>query len=209
MHEPGGVSVITGRDQDAVREETDMAVPITPEPVTVVEARTLPPQRESDYRAWVQRVMIASERFPGNQGILVLATDGESQRERYLILHFVDAAARQRWTQSDDWARLRQEAAAFSTPHVQAATGAEPWFSLPSQPGRTPPKWKMSLAIIPVAYVISTAAVLGSNAVLHRWPFLAVNLVVTVILGFALTYAGLPLTTRLLHRWLYIRKGGL
>lgn len=180
-----------------------MAVQTPPEPVTVVEARTLTPQRDGDYRAWVQRVMIASERFPGNQGIMVLAPDAESQRERYLILHFADAAARRRWTQSEDWARLRQEATAFSTPHVQSATGAEPWFTLPDQQGRTPPKWKMSLAIIPVAYVISTAAVLGANAVLHRWPFLAVNLIVTVILGFALTYVGLPLTTRLLRGWLY------
>ena len=182
-----------------------MALPATPEPVTVVEARTLTPQHERDYQAWVHRVMVASERFPGNQGIMVLAPDAGQQEERYLIIHFADDVARRRWTQSDDWARLRQDAAAFSTPHVQAATGAEPWFVLPGQRARVPPKWKMSLAIVPVAYVISTAAVLLVGAVLHRWPFLAVNLVVTVILGFALTYAGLPLTTRLLHQWLYAR----
>lgn len=180
-----------------------MAVATTPEPVTVVEARTLAPQHERDYQAWVHRIMVASERFPGNQGIMVLAPDAGQQRERYLILHFADEAARRLWTQSEDWARLRQEAAAFSTPHVQAATGAEPWFVLPDQQVRTPPKWKMSLAIVPVAYVISTAAVLLVGAVLDHWPFLVVNLVVTVILGFALTYAGLPLTTRLLRGWLY------
>jgi antibiotic biosynthesis monooxygenase (ABM) superfamily enzyme len=98
---------------------------------------------------------------------------------------------------------LRQEAAAFSTPHVQTATGAEPWFILPDQEVRTPPKWKLSLTIIPAAYVVSTAAVVLADAVLHHWPFLVVNLIVTVLLGFLLTYIGLPLSTYLLRAWLY------
>ena len=180
-----------------------MALTATPEPVTVVEARTIAPEHERDYQAWVHRIIVASERFPGNQGITVLAPSTGQQRERYLIVHFVDQEARRLWTQSEDWAGLRQEAATFSTPHVQAATGAESWFTLPDQQVVTPPKWKMSLAIIPAAYVVSTAAVLLAGVVLHHWPFLAINLVVTVALGFLLTYVGLPLSTRLLHRWLY------
>jgi len=177
-----------------------MAVPPTPEPVTVVEERTLAPRQERDYYAWAHRIKVASEHFPGNQGIMVLAPNAGQQRERYLIIHFADEASKRLWMQSEDWARLRQDAAAFSTPHVQTATGAEPWFSLPDQQVRTPPKWKMSLAIIPAAYVIGTPTVLLVGAVLRHWPFLAINLIVTVILGSLITYVGLPLSTRLLHR---------
>jgi hypothetical protein len=61
----------------------------------------------------------------------------------------------------------------------------------------------MSLAIIPAAYMVSTAVVLLAGAVLHHMPFLVVNLIVTVFLGFLLTYVGLPLSTRLLQAWLY------
>ncbi len=180
-----------------------MATQTTPEPVTVVERRTLAPGHERDYQTWVHRAIVASEHFPGNRGITVLAPEAGQPGERYLVIRFVDEAAKQRWTQSEDWARLRQEAAAFSTPHVQTAIGAEPWFILPDQAVRTPPKWKMSLALIPGAYVVSTAAVVLADAVLHHWPFLVVNLIVTVLLGFLLTYLGLPLSTCLLHAWLY------
>jgi antibiotic biosynthesis monooxygenase (ABM) superfamily enzyme len=175
----------------------------TPEPVTVVEKRTLQPGRERDYQAWVNRISAASGRFPGNQGITVLVPEADDQGERYLIIRFVDETARRRWTQSEEWARLRQEGAAFSTPQVQTATGAEPWFILPGQQVRTPPKWKMSLVVIPSAYVVSSAAVALADAALRHWPFLVVNLIVTVLLGFLLTYVGLPLSTRLLHHWLY------
>ena len=37
------------------------------EPVTVIVSRDVKPGRESDYHAWMHRV-IAAERFPGNLG---------------------------------------------------------------------------------------------------------------------------------------------
>jgi antibiotic biosynthesis monooxygenase (ABM) superfamily enzyme len=175
----------------------------TTEPVTVVEGRTLKPGHESDYNAWVHRTIAASERFPGNQGITILAPEAGQPGERYLVIRFIDEAAKQSWRQSEVWTRLLHEAATFSTPHVQTATGLEPWFVLPDQAVATPPKWKMFLTIIPAAYVISAAVVLLLGTFLHNWPFLVVNLIVTAFLGFLLTYVGLPLSTRLLHSWLY------
>ena len=175
----------------------------TTEPVTVLEGRTLEPGHEGDYRDWVHRTIAASERFPGNRGITVLASEAGQPGERYLVLSFANEAAKRVWQQSEEWARLRQEAAAFSTPHVQKATGMEPWFILPDREVTTLPKWKMSLAIIPPAYAIGLAVVLLADAFLGDWPFLASFLIVTVCLGFLLTYVGLPLTTRLLHPWLY------
>jgi len=103
---------------------------------------------------------------------------------------------------------LRDDAAAFSTPHVQTATGAEPWFTLKGEPLRQAPKWKMALAIIPSAYVVSSVAVLLASAVFDGWSFFAVNLVVTVVLAFVLTYVGLPLTTQFLYKWLYAHQPG-
>ena len=176
-------------------EETKMT---TTEPVTVLEGRTLEPGHESDYRDWVHRTIAAS-------GITVLAPEAGQPGERYLVLSFASEAAKRVWQQSEEWTRLKQEAAAFSTPHVQKATGMEPWFILPDQEVTTPPKWKMSLAVIPPAYAIGLAVVSLTDAFLGNWPFLASSLIVTVCLGFLLTYLGLPLATRLLHPWLYRR----
>ncbi len=55
-----------------------MAGPTTPEPVTVVEERTLVPGQEGDYQAWVHRVLGASERCPGNRGITGKRQNSES-----------------------------------------------------------------------------------------------------------------------------------
>lgn len=43
------------------------------EPVTLVVARTLTPGHESDYHAWVQRVVATCEHLPGSQSITFLA----------------------------------------------------------------------------------------------------------------------------------------
>jgi len=105
--------------------------------------------------------------------------------------------------QSEDRAKLVQEAAAFSTPYTQTWSGLEVWFTLPDLLDMTPPKWKLFLAIIPSAYLASLIILLLHNAFLHGWPLLITNGMVTVFLAFLLTYVGRPLTTRLFHAWLY------
>ncbi len=158
--------------------------PADTEPVTLVEGRTLKPGHENDFYAWVQRAIAASE-------------------ARYVIHRFADEAAERAWMQSEDRAKLVQEAAAFSTPYTQTSSGLAAWFTLPDLLDTTPPKWKLFLAIIPSAYLASLIIVLILNAFLHGWPLLVTNGIVTVFLAFLLTYVGLPLSTRLLHSWLY------
>jgi uncharacterized protein len=177
-------------------------------PVTVIEGRSISAGREQEYTDWIHRTIVASERYPGNEGIIVLAPQPGQPGERYLVFRFTDEIARQTWAHSAEWAKLRDDAAAFSTPHVQTATGAEPWFTLKGEPLRQAPKWKMALAIIPSAYVVSSSAVFLASAVFDGWSFFAVNLVVTVVLAFVLTYVGLPLTTQFLYKWLYPHQPG-
>jgi antibiotic biosynthesis monooxygenase (ABM) superfamily enzyme len=88
----------------------------TSEPVTVLEGRTLEPGHESDYHDWVHRTIAASERFPGNQGITDLTPDAGQPGGHYLALSFANEAAKQVWQWSEDWTRLRQEAAGFLDP---------------------------------------------------------------------------------------------
>ena len=163
--------------------------------------------REGDYRSWVQRTVAAGERFSGVRGITVLTPEAGEAGERYLVVSFVDEAAGERWRQSEEWRGLSREAAAFSTPHVQTATGIEPWFVLPNREPAAPPKWKVSLAIVPSAYAIGSAIGLLAGVFLEGLPFLVTNLIVTVFLSFLLTYVGLPLTTRVLRSWLYRPTG--
>lgn len=188
--------------------ERAMASTTTAEPVTVVEGRLLQPGHEADYHSWVRRILAASERFPGIQGVTALTPPAGQPGQRYLVFRFADQATRSRWTQSAEWVDLSNEAAAFSTAQVRTAAGLETWFVLPGQSVPPPPKWKMFLTILPSAYVISSVVIFVLGRLLHDWPFLALNLLVTVLLGYLLTYVGLPLSTRVLWRWLYSEQTG-
>lgn len=189
-------------ETEGTREHTRVS-----EPVTVLEGRSLAAGREGDYRSWVQRTIAAGERSSGVRGITVLTPEAGEAGERYLLVSFVDEAAGERWRQSEEWKELSREAAAFSTPHVQSATGTEPWFVVPNREAATPPKWKVSLALVPSAYAIGSAIGLLAEVSLEGLPFLVTNLIVTVCLSFLLTYVGLPLTTRILRSWLYQPSG--
>ena len=173
------------------------------EPVTLVEKRTLQPGHEHDFYVWVQRAVATSERFPGNQGVTILTLGKEQPEARYVIHRFADEAAERAWMQSEERARLMQEAAAFSTASAQTSSGLAAWFTLADRLVATPPRWKLFLAIIPSAYIASFIIILILDAFLHGWPLFITNGIVTVCLAFLLTYVGLPLTTRLLHAWLY------
>ena len=195
------------------REEMNVAhalheEPSKREPVTLVEGRTLKLGHENDFHAWVQRTLAASEHFSGNQGVTILMLGKEPSATRYVIHRFADAASERAWMQSEERATLMQEAATFSTPYTQTASGLEAWFTLPDLPDATPPKWKLFLVTIPSAYLASFIVILILNAFLHGWSLLVTNGIVTVFLAFMLTYVGLPLSTRLLHSWLYPPEKG-
>src|SRR5260370_26247957 len=96
--------------------------------------------------------------------------------------------------QSEDRAKLVQEAAAFSTPYTQTSSGLEAWFTLPNLLDMTPPKWKLFLTLIPSAYLASLIILLILNPFLHLWPLLITNGILTLCLTFLLTYVVLPLS---------------
>lgn len=171
--------------------------------MTLVEGRTIKPGRENDFYAWVHRALATSEHFPGSQSVTILTLGKEQSEVRYIVHTFANETTGQAWMQSEERATLMQEAAAFSTPYTQTASGLEAWFTLPDVSNAAPPKWKLFLTTIPSAYIASLVAILILNAFLHGWSLLITNAVVTVFLAFMLTYIGLPLSTRLLHSWLY------
>ena len=173
------------------------------EPVTLVEGRTLKPGQENDFYSWVHHVLAASECFSGNQGVTILTLGNKQAAARYVVHRFADEASELAWVQSEERANLMQEAAAFSTPYTQTMGGMEAWFTLPDLPDAAPPRWKLFLMTIPSAYLASLIVILILNAFLHDWWLPVTNAIVTVFLAFALTYVGLPLSTRLLHSWLY------
>jgi uncharacterized protein len=178
------------------------------EPMTLVEGRTIKPGHENDFYAWIHRTLAVSERFPGSQGVTILALGKGPPAIRYVIHRFAEETTGLAWVKSEERATLMQEAAAFSTPYTQTASGPEAWFTLPEMLDTAPPKWKLFLTTTPSAYLASLVIVLIIGAFLHGWPLLVTDGIVTVFLAFMLTYVGLPLSTRILRSWLYPQEKG-
>jgi len=99
--------------------------------------------------------------------------------------------------------KLIDEANKCSTMHYTSGTGLETWFSVPNLNAIVaPPRWKMAIVAFIGAFCISSVAhyLLGLYTGLSP---LLTHVFMNVILVISLTYAIMPLLSRLLRRWLY------
>jgi antibiotic biosynthesis monooxygenase (ABM) superfamily enzyme len=172
-------------------------------PVTAVVTRDVTPGREVDYDEWGRRVVAATRRHGATGHTFLMPTAGDPTR-RVLIVQFPNDDAVNAWDESEERERLVSDAAAFSSHHVQRATGIETWFTLPGKAAIVPPpRWKQLIATLVGAYplvVLLSAYVLPK---LVRWPLLLRSLALPVVLLTLMTYLIMPLVTKALRGWLY------
>ncbi len=180
--------------------------------VTAIISRRVRAGCEKAFEEWLQGISQAAAQFPGHQGVSILRPHDPANPEYVVILKFDAVPHLREWLKSE----IRREWIERSNPltetpdKVTELTGLKPWFTLPGQPLRTPPRWKMFLLTLLAAYpliMIVTALFgpwLGQSGpwVGHSSPWLF-NFVVTVALTTLLTYLAMPLVTRLFYAWLY------
>jgi len=171
--------------------------------VTVVVRRPPRRGREADYDAWLSGVIAAATTFPGHLGATVLRDDS---RAVTLLFRFASVADLARWEQSPEraiWV-ARADALVEGGVHVARLTGLETWFRLPG--GGTvlpPPRWKMALVSFCVAFPLIQGLSWLATRLLSGVPTLARGALVGATMILTMTYAAMPLATRLARRWLY------
>ncbi|MGC2681092.1 MAG: hypothetical protein WA323_04430 [Candidatus Nitrosopolaris sp.] len=86
----------------------------------------------------------------------------------------------------------------------------ETWFALPNMRTQisvpTPPRWKMAIVVFIAAYAISSLSRSILNPFLEQWPLLGNTIIYTAILVASLTYFAMPILSRLLRQWLYVKS---
>ena len=70
----------------------------------------------------------------------------------------------------------------------------------------TPPRWKMAIVVFIAAYAISSVSQSILNPFLEQWPLLGNTIIYTAILVASLTYLAMPILSRLLRQWLYVKS---
>jgi uncharacterized protein len=178
----------------------------TGEPVTTVVTRRVKPGHEAFYEQFLEGIIAAASRFPGQLGVEVFRPESAAAGEYRIVYRFDTQEHLQAWLDSDEHAAWLERA----EPHVigpmttQFLTGLESWFTLPGLPGRPPPPpYKMAvltwITIFPLITVI--VVVLGPALKdLAVVPRLGVTTALTVPL---MTWIVMPRVTRLLSWWLY------
>ena len=181
---------------------------VSPDPEHLVSVSTweAEPGREDEVAAIGERAIASTGHAPGHLAGTVLH---EPDSRDFSFVHtFVDAESLERWQASPERAGVLRElgAVAKRKGNPQRLTGLETWFASQRSPVETikpPPRWKMWLASFAGAYPL---------VVLFQWllapelsglPLLIRSAVFPLILLSLMTYAMMPLVTRLLRAWLY------
>jgi hypothetical protein len=174
------------------------------EPVTVIVTRRIQVGREQEFETWLAGVIAQAARFPGHLGANVVRPIDKRQPEYTLIFRFDNLQNLQRWEDSDvrrEWL-ARIEGLTIGEAGLQRVSGLEYWFTPP--PGASiPPRWKMALvtclAIYPLVNLMRLALTPITGG-LSPWLSTALTLPISISL---MTWAIMPLMTRLFASWLY------
>lgn len=170
--------------------------------VTTVFTWDVVPGREREFERWASGVNQAASRYPGHLGATWLRAEGPSNRY-YTVLNFTDAERLKAWLESDERDQWVRRLKGIATGHRHHTTGLETWFSLPGESTSAPPRWKMALVTFCAVYPLSLLLQITIVPVTEAWPTLVRAVIFPLIVVPTLTYAFMPLLSRLLRRWLY------
>jgi uncharacterized protein len=174
--------------------------------VTVVVRRHVRPERQAAFEAWAKGIIAEAGRFPGHMGATLLTPTLTGGAENLLVFRFDTDQHLAAWNQSDVEAQWLAKIAdsVVGDAEARSATGLEYWFHLPGvRVSGAPPRARMAFVTFLGILPLTLAAALALPAPLLT---LAVPLRVTVVSALIvvlMTYAIMPLLTRLFKRWLF------
>jgi uncharacterized protein len=135
---------------------------------------------------------------------MLVPPPGSTSREFGILRTFRDESERDAFYDSPMFKAWEERARTLTEgePVYRQLHGLEAWFRSPHAP---PPRWKMALATLLGVYPTSLLLSLTIGEAVHGWPVAARSLIVAVCMVALLTWAVMPLVTRLLQGWLHPR----
>jgi antibiotic biosynthesis monooxygenase (ABM) superfamily enzyme len=152
----------------------------------------------------LQDVGKAAATFPGHEGLVVLP-DASSKRAYTYLFRFDSYAHLQAWEQSAEkaaWVRKLKDILEAPA-SKQFITGLEYWFPLPKNATAPPSRYEMAVVTVLAIYPLSVIVPAILQPPLQDAPLLVAALVRACVLVTLMTYAVMPLMTRLFSRWLF------
>jgi antibiotic biosynthesis monooxygenase (ABM) superfamily enzyme len=172
-------------------------------PIHVAITRRVRPGREAEFQAALHDFFQESFAHPAVLGAtFVVPPPGSPTREFGILRTFRDEHERDEFYASPLYRRWEERVRGLTEgePQHRPLHGLEALFRSPGPP---PPRWKMALVTFLGVYPLTTALPPLFAMLLPAGHPLLVNVIVTGLVVFLLSWAVMPLLTRIFRRWLH------
>jgi uncharacterized protein len=173
-------------------------------PVTVDVLQRVKPGCEIAFEQVLTDLIAAARSFEGHLGVNVFRSSTNS--EYRIVFKFDRISHLKQWEASPLRQKLLQRANQLTVDAGQTSilTGLETWFTLPAQPGLSPPpRYKMFVITWVTIFVLINLMNRLVIPLLQPLPSLLVTLIVTGLMVALMTYIVMPRLTKLFAGWLY------
>jgi antibiotic biosynthesis monooxygenase (ABM) superfamily enzyme len=178
-------------------------------PVTVMVCRRIRRGRESEYEAWLKGINKAAAGFSGFLGVNVIRPSARTGRDYVSIFRFDSYANLRAWQDSKErqqWLEKIDADVVESEARTQEMTGLEFWFTAPDvAPSAAPPRYKMVIVLVIVIFCMLNMLAPAFSIMLNGLEPLLRSFIVITTQVILMTYLVMPLITRLLSRWLFVK----
>jgi len=163
--------------------------------------RVVPAEREAAFVITLTGLLEAFGRFPGNSGSVVFRRESGEDVEFSILKRFSSKTAHDAWIASPEFARWRAEVAPATPGHVRRYSGMETFFVSAKAPD-APPRWKMAVVLFFAVFPMSLAMSRWVAPALAHLSLFTGSLFTSGAMVLAMTYAVVPLLTRIFQPWL-------
>ncbi len=178
--------------------------------VTVVVTHSVKPGQEQAFETWLNGICEVASRYPGYRGSVTIPQAG-SANERHVAFRFDSLAELDDlWSSSDSRAWREQLEELVTQPsRYRLQIGIEHWFMV-SDSGVPPSRHRMMVAVF-IAILPLASTVPGRLApwLVEFVPGWVASVATTAVMVLLMTYALMPLVTRILRPWLQPHSTGL
>ncbi|WP_339532721.1 antibiotic biosynthesis monooxygenase [Pseudomonas mucidolens] len=187
---------------------SSQATPTPDEVVTLVVRHLVKPGLETDYEAWLRRIVrIAGER-PGHLGVDVVRSKQGALALFTCVLRYRSTHYLELWLNSPQRQALIDEAAPMLADGDRTEIGAvnEFWFSPLADSAAKPPRWKQAVVTLLVILPLTLLVPIVWGPILSLHPLLSnyvvATFLVTLTIVLLVVYLFMPAATRLFAPWL-------
>ena len=174
------------------------------DPVSMVVRRRVRPGHEAAFEQLVSDLIRMLEQWPGHRGTGVIRPL-PGQSEYLMVVRFDDvrlAAAWEASPQRRDWLS-RLEPHITGEVSIEQQPGLEFWFTPPGSPTLSQPRrWKMALITVLALYPTSLLISVLIGPALAHLPLPVRSLFQALLIVPLMTYAVMPVATRVFAGWL-------